>query len=91
MLDKLIKLEAELWGFSATVLTPSQVAAMRELVQEWRDNNLEAINVNYVRFSSFGELGRKPSLEAAREAGDCLDLSRRLPRRQTKSGRWVTG
>ena len=72
VLDKLKKLEAELWGFAAAVLTPDQLRAMRELVLEWRDSHPEAINVNYVRFSNFGELGRKPSLEAAREAGGLL-------------------
>ena len=72
VLDKLQKLEAELWGFAATVLTPEQVRAIRELVVEWRDHHSEAINVNWIRFSSFGELGRKPSLEAAREAGGLL-------------------
>ena len=72
VLDKLQKLETELWGFAATVLTPEQVRAIRELVVEWRDRHPEAINVNYIRFSSFGALGRKPSLEAAREAGGLL-------------------
>jgi len=72
VLDKLQKLESELWGFAATVLTPEQMRAMRELTREWRGTHPEAINVNYIRFSSFGELGRKPSLEAAREAGGLL-------------------
>jgi outer membrane protein OmpA-like peptidoglycan-associated protein len=72
VLDKLQKLEAEAWGFAATVLTPEQVRAMQELIVEWRGRHPEAINVSFIRFSSFGELGRKPSLEAAREAGGLL-------------------
>jgi outer membrane protein OmpA-like peptidoglycan-associated protein len=69
VLDKLQRLEAELWGYAATVLTPDQMREIRELVLEWRSSYPDTIGVNFLRFSHFGELGRKPSLEAAREEG----------------------
>jgi hypothetical protein len=66
------ELEANIWAFGANILTPRQVEAMRELVDEWWQKHPNAREVEFVRFSDFGELGRKPSIEAAVKKGGFL-------------------
>jgi hypothetical protein len=45
---------------------------MRELVNEWWKQHPHAREVEFIRFSDFGELGRKPSIEAAVKKGGFL-------------------
>jgi outer membrane protein OmpA-like peptidoglycan-associated protein len=66
------KLEEDIWGFAAKLLTPQQLREVRQVIREWRVRYPEKTNVNFIRFSDFGELGRKPSLEAAIQPGGLL-------------------
>jgi hypothetical protein len=68
----LYELEANIWAFAAKILTPRQVEAMHELVDEWWEKHPKAREADFVRFSDFGELGRKPSIEAAVKKGGFL-------------------
>ena len=68
----LTELEKSIWGFAAKLLTERQMVAMRELIAEWWEAHPKAREVEFVRFSDFGELGRKPSLEAAVKKGGFL-------------------
>ena len=72
MIKILYELEANIWAFAAKILTPRQIEAMRELVDEWWQKHPNAREVEFVRFSDFGELGRKPSIEAAVKKGGFL-------------------
>ena len=54
------------------MLTPEQQREMRELILEWRKKNPEKNAVQFIRFSDFGELGRKPTLEKVIEPGGLL-------------------
>ena len=63
------QLEEDIWELAAKVLTPVQRQELRDLLRAWRDKYPDKTRVNFIRFSDFGELGRKPSLEAARKAG----------------------
>lgn len=72
MIKVLNELEGNIWGFAANILTPRQVEAMRELVNEWWAEHPYARGANFVRFSDFGELGRKPSIENAVKKGGFL-------------------
>jgi outer membrane protein OmpA-like peptidoglycan-associated protein len=66
------KQEEDIWGFAAKLLTPQQLQAIRQVIQEWRARYPARTNVHFIRFSDFGELGRKPSLEAAIQPGGLL-------------------
>ena len=68
----LYELEENIWAFAAKILTPRQVEAMHELVEEWWEKHPNAREANFIRFSDFGELGRKPSIEAAVKKGGFL-------------------
>jgi hypothetical protein len=45
---------------------------MHELVEEWWEKHPNAREADFIRFSDFGELGRKPSIEAAVKKGGFL-------------------
>ena len=66
------QLEGDIWDLAAKVLTPAQRQELRDLLRAWRDKYPDKTGVSFVRFSDFGELGRKPSLEQARKAGGLL-------------------
>ena len=72
MIKVLYELEANIWAFAAKILTPRQVEAMHELVEEWWVKHPNAREADFIRFSDFGELGRKPSIEAAVKKGGFL-------------------
>jgi hypothetical protein len=72
MIKVLYELEANIWAFAAKILTPRQIEAMHELVEEWWEKHPNAREADFVRFSDFGELGRKPSIEAAVKKGGFL-------------------
>jgi hypothetical protein len=64
-LATLKKLEEEIWKVSDDYLTPEQQNELWELIKEWRAENPERKKVEFVRFSSFGTLERKPALAGA--------------------------
>jgi len=72
MIKAAYELEARIWAFAAKFLTPRQIEAMHELVDEWWEKHPNAREVEFIRFSDFGELERKPSIEAAAKKGGFL-------------------
>ena len=72
MIKVLYELEGNIWGFAANILTPRQIEAMGELVDEWWAQHPKARGASFIRFSDFGELGRKPSIENAIKKGGFL-------------------
>src|SRR5215510_4624008 len=72
MVTTLRHLEADLWALAARVLTPTQRQEVQEVLRAWRTQYPDKTGVSFIRFSDFGALGRKPALEAARQAGGVL-------------------
>lgn len=72
MVAVLKKLETKIWSVAAQVMTSQQRQELRDLISEWRKEHTDKVNVSFVRFSDFGGLGRKPSLEKARKVGGLL-------------------
>src|SRR5215470_2256912 len=72
MVTTLRQLEEDIWALAARVLTPTQRQEVQEVLRAWRTRYPDKTGVSFIRFSDFGELGRKPSLEAARKAGGLL-------------------
>ena len=66
------ELESTVWGFSKKYLTPNQITALTELVDEWAVAHPKARTASFIRLSDFGELGRKPALEQAVKKGGLL-------------------
>src|SRR5215470_10641985 len=72
MVTTLRQLEEDIWALAARVLTPTQRQELQDVLRAWRTRYPDKTGVSFIRFSDFGELGRKPSLEAARKAGGLL-------------------
>ena len=72
MLTTLKSLEGEIWVIAGKYLTDAQQRDLRDLIFEWREKNPDQLGVSYIRFSDFGSLGRKPTLEEARKPGGLL-------------------
>lgn len=66
------KTEKDIWSIAANVLTSDQQKELKELILEWHHNNKDQIGVNYIRFSDFGNLGKKPSLSKVKLPGGLL-------------------
>ena len=66
------KTEKDIWSIAAKVLTPDQQKELKDLIVEWHHNNPDQIGVNYIRFSEFGNLGKKPSLSKVTLPGGLL-------------------
>jgi hypothetical protein len=66
------KTERDIWSIAAKVLTSDQQKELNDLIVEWRHNNPDLIGVNYIRFSDFGNLGKKPSLSKVKLPGGLL-------------------
>ncbi len=72
MIDVLRAMEREIWGFAGKVMAPNQLQEVREVMREWRAINPDKKGVHFIRFSDFGALGRKPTLEEAMQPGGLL-------------------
>jgi hypothetical protein len=72
MVTTLRKLEADIWALGAQVLTPTQRQELQDVLRAWRTTYPDKTTVSFIRFSDFGDLGRKPALEKARKAGGLL-------------------
>ena len=72
MVVTLKNLESEIWSIAAKVLTSQQRRDLRDLISQWRKKHTDTVIVYLIRFSDFGELGRKPSLAEARKPGGLL-------------------
>jgi len=72
MVVTLKELESEIWSIGAKVMTSQQRQDLRDLISQWRKKHPDTVIVYLIRFSDFGELGKKPSLEDARKPGGLL-------------------
>lgn len=72
MVDAFKKMEAEAWELAAKVMTPEQLQEFRDLILNWHSANPEQTAVDYIRFSDFGDLGRKPNLKEIQKPGGLL-------------------
>ena len=66
------KNEEAIWSIAAKVLTADQQKELKDLIVQWRHNNPDQIGVNYIRFSDFGNLGKKSSLSKVNLPGGLL-------------------
>jgi len=72
MVEAFTKMEKDAWQMAARVMTPSQTAEFRDLILDWYYDNPGQIAVDYIRFSDFGELGKKPNLKEIQKPGGLL-------------------
>jgi hypothetical protein len=72
MVTTLRKLDEDIWALAAKVLTPTQRQEVQDVLRAWHTKYPDKTTVSFIRFSDFGELGRKPALEEARKAGGLL-------------------
>jgi len=66
------KMEEDIWSIAAKVLTSEQQKELKDLILEWRKHNPDQTSANYIRFSDFGTLGRKPGLSEMKQSGGLL-------------------
>ena len=72
MVDAFQTLEKDVWAVATSVLTPGQLKELREVIEDWRAAHPEQMAVDYIKFSDFGAIGRKPGLEKMKVAGGLL-------------------
>jgi methyl-accepting chemotaxis protein len=57
---------------ASQVLTPQQVEEFKDLILDWYAANPDQHAVDYIRFSDFGDLGKKPYLKEIQKPGGLL-------------------
>jgi hypothetical protein len=72
MVDAYKTMEADVWDQAAKVMTTDQMDELKDVIIEWRINHPEQFAVDYIRFSDFGEIGRKPNLKEIEKPGGLL-------------------
>ena len=72
MVDAFTKMEDEAWKMAAQVMPPPQTEELRELILDWYYDHPGQVAVDYIRFSDFGELGKKPNLREIQKPGGLL-------------------
>lgn len=72
MVDAFQKTEDDIYTIAAKLLTPLQITELRELIADWHAQHPNQTAVDFIRFSDFGELGRKPALKKIKAAGGLL-------------------
>lgn len=72
MVDAFKNMEADAWALAAKVMTPEQMDELRDLILDWYDDHPNQRAVDYIRFSDFGDLGRKPNLKEIQKPGGLL-------------------
>lgn len=72
MVDAFKKMEKDVMGLVAKVMTPEQRREFKDLIIDWYSNNPGQIAVDYIRFSDFGDLGKKPNLKEIQKPGGLL-------------------
>ena len=72
MVDAFKKMETDAWKLVARVMTPAQGDEFRDLILDWYSDNPGQVAVDYIRFSDFGELGKKPNLKEIQKPGGLL-------------------
>ncbi len=64
--------EEDIWSIAAKILTSEQQKELKDLILEWRKHNSDRIGATYIRFSDFGNLGKKPRLSEMKLSGGLL-------------------
>jgi hypothetical protein len=72
MVDAFQKTEDDIYSIAAKVLTRRQIMELRELIAEWHARHPGQTAVDFIRFSDFGDLGRKPELKKIKAPGGLL-------------------
>lgn len=72
MVEAFKTMEDDAWNMAANVMTPPQMEELRELIMDWYYDHPEQIAVDYIRFSDFGDLGKKPNLKEIQKPGGLL-------------------
>jgi len=72
MVDAFKKMEKDAWTLAAKVMTPEQRREFRDMIEDWYANNPGQVFVDYIRFSDFGDLGKKPNLKQIQKPGGLL-------------------
>jgi uncharacterized protein YukE len=72
MVEAFEKMETDAWSLAAKVMTPDQMDELYDLISEWQANHPDQRAVDYIRFSDFGEIGKKPNLKEIQKPGGLL-------------------
>lgn len=72
IVDAFKKMENEAWQLASQVMTPRQLEELRDLILDWNAANPRQVAVDYIRFSDFGDIGKKPNLKEIQKPGGLL-------------------
>ncbi len=72
MVDAFKKMEADAWGLAAKVMTSQQLDELFDVIVDWHSHHPDQVAVDYIRFSDFGDLGKKPNLKQIQKPGGLL-------------------
>ena len=72
MVDAFKKMETDAWDLAAKVMTPKQLDELFDVIVDWHSQHPDQVAVDYVRFSEFGNLGKKPNLKQIQKPGGLL-------------------
>jgi hypothetical protein len=72
MVSAFKEVEDDIFSIAGKVLTTGQLRELRDLIAEWHDQHPDQVAVDFIRFSDFGGLGRKPELSKIKAPGGLL-------------------
>jgi len=72
MVEAFKTMEVDAWELAAKVMTREQRQEFRFLIEDWYANHPGQIFVDYVTFSDFGDIGKKPNLKNIQKPGGLL-------------------
>jgi hypothetical protein len=72
IIDAFKKMEKDVWHLASQVMTPSQLEELKDLILDWNAANPDQKFADYIRFSDFGDLGKKPNLKEIQKPGGLL-------------------
>jgi archaellum component FlaC len=72
MVEAFKTMEDDAWKTAAKVMTGPQMEELRDLIMNWYYDHPGQIAVDYIRFSDFGDLGKKPNLKEIQKPGGLL-------------------
>jgi cytochrome c556 len=72
IVDAFNKMEKEAWRMASQVMTPQQLEELKDLILDWKAANPDQVAVDFIRFSDFGDLGKKPNLKEIQKPGGVL-------------------
>ena len=72
MVDAFENMEADAWRLAGMVMTAAQMEELRDLIVDWLADHPDQVAVDYIRFSDFGGLGKKPNLKEIQKPGGLL-------------------